>query len=206
MNFTHRLKFLQSRWGLALIAAASFLGTTFYMMGKSLPQLTRSAPSKTHNADLQKAGPSWTFHNPEIDQLLDELKKEKANVGLRDKQLSELQVRLQTERGELEDIMKSVKKLQQEFDQQVVRVQEEEVANLKKLAKTYAAMEPASAVVILRELNDDNLVKILVFMKETETALILETLAKKGDPDAKRAANLSEKLRLSTYRSALPKP
>jgi hypothetical protein len=37
-------------------------------------------------------------------------------------------------------------------------------------------------------------------MKEGETAAIFESLAKKGQPEAKRAATLSERLRLSAYR------
>ena len=42
----------------------------------------------------------------------------------------------------------------------------------------------------------------MVFMKEPETtAGILEVMAKKGGADAKRAAALSERLRLASFRS-----
>jgi flagellar motility protein MotE (MotC chaperone) len=91
--------------------------------------------------------------------------------------------------------------LQSDFDKGVLRVREEESANLKKLAKVYAAMSPDSAAAIFGELDDTAVVKIMVFMKDGETAAILESLAKKGQPQAKRAAELSERLRLATYRN-----
>jgi hypothetical protein len=38
-------------------------------------------------------------------------------------------------------------------------------------------------------------------MKDGETAAILEALSKKGQPQAKRAANLSERLRVAMFRN-----
>jgi len=59
----------------------------------------------------------------------------------------------------------------------------------------YATMEPAGAAKILRVLDDVVVVKILTLMKEAETALVLESFARMGDAETKRAALLSENLR-----------
>jgi flagellar motility protein MotE (MotC chaperone) len=91
--------------------------------------------------------------------------------------------------------------LQTDFDQNVLRIRDEETANLKKLAKVYSAMEPENAAKILAEMDDVSIIKIMVFMKEAETASIWEAFAKKGQPEAKRAAALSDRLRLVAYRS-----
>ena len=65
---------------------------------------------------------------------------------------------------------------------------------------------PYSAAAIMREMGDAVVVKIMLFMKETETAPILETLARPNEQAAKRAALISERLRLSVSRKAADKP
>ena len=58
-------------------------------------------------------------------------------------------------------------------------------------------MEPINAAVILKELEDSVIVKILLQMEEAQSATILETFAKQTEVEAKRAANISEAIRLS---------
>jgi flagellar motility protein MotE (MotC chaperone) len=140
-------------------------------------------------------GPSWTFFNPELDQIVAELKAERDTLSAKEKQMGELAVRLKAERAELDAALNNVKKLQQQVDRDVFRIKEDEAGNLKKLAKMYAAMEPAGAAKILRELDDVIVVKILTLMKEPETAVILESLARLGGAETKRAAGISESLR-----------
>lgn len=137
----------------------------------------------------------WDTHNPEVDQLVEDLKREKADLEKREELLRGLETRLASERAELNTITQRVHQLQVEFDQHVVRVKEEESTNLKKLARMYAAMSPEGAAVILKELEDQSIVKIFMFMKDTESAPLLEALALGGDLEAKRAAAISEQLR-----------
>lgn len=145
-------------------------------------------------------GASWEFKNPEADQLVAELKEEKRSLDRRQATLNDLAARLEKEQAEVNDARQSVQLLQTNFDKSVLRVQESETANLKKLAKVYAAMTPESAAAIFADLDDVSVAKIMVFMKEADTAGILEALSKKGDAEAKRAANLSERLRLASSR------
>ena len=107
---------------------------------------------------------------------------------------------------ELNQVTQTVHRLQRDFDATVLRVQDEETANLKKLAKLYAAMEPASAALVMKELDEPAIVKILLFMKDSEAAPILESLAKKGETDARRVASISERLRLAIFRKPSEKP
>ena len=81
-------------------------------------------------------------------------------------------LRLQAERSELNLVTQSVRQLQLDFDQNVLRISEEETANLKKLAKVYADMGPANAARVLEEMDDSSIIKIMVFMKDVETAAI----------------------------------
>ncbi|MEW6302706.1 MAG: hypothetical protein AB1705_04500 [Verrucomicrobiota bacterium] len=150
-------------------------------------------------------GPSWNFQNPEIELLVAELRKEKEHLGAREAQLNELAARLAAERQELNLATQRVHQLQLQFDNNVTRIRDEETANLKKMAKTYAAMTPDSVARIFKELDDVVVVKILRFMKETETAPILEVLARQGENETRRAAAIAEKLRLSMPDSPKPK-
>jgi flagellar motility protein MotE (MotC chaperone) len=193
------MRLLQSKWAVVLIGVASYLLTTVYLWRWPEP----SAPPE--RTAVATEVPSWDFKNPEMDQLIAELKAEKEAVAQRAKLLEDLAVRLQTERLELIAITQQVQRLQKEFDRSVVRVRDEEAANLKKLAKIYAAMTPEGAGTILKELTDEAIVKILLFMKDSETAPLLEYLAKPADADAKRAALISERLRMSTSRDTVAK-
>ena len=89
-----------------------------------------------------------------------------------------------------------------DFEKSVVRVKEEETANLKKLAKMYASMAPETATPILKEMPDEQLAKLLAFMKESEVVTVLENFAKGGKDDIKRVVQLSEKMRVTVSRAA----
>ena len=194
------VKLLQSSWVAAAIGALLFLGTVAVALNPQKLLQARQAELAAVS-EAKKPGAGWDFNNPEIDQLISELRKEKEELAAREQQLKELATRLASERAEINQATQAVLVLQREFNEGVVRVREEETANLKKLAKTYAAMTPEGALPIVRQMEDEQVVKIFVYMKEDETAPILEALAKLGNTEAKRAATISEKMRLASFRN-----
>jgi flagellar motility protein MotE (MotC chaperone) len=146
-------------------------------------------------AKAREAKPSWEFKSQEADMLIAELKLEKEGLAKRKKELDEFAERLQVERLEINVVTQTVYQLQKQVEASIVRINAEESNNLKKLSRTYAAMSPEGAAPILKEMEETTLTKILALMKETETAPILEAMSKLGPDEAKRVANLSEKLR-----------
>jgi flagellar motility protein MotE (MotC chaperone) len=174
------------------------VGAMVYLASTVLFWKTPPPPPPPPAADTFPAiGPSWEFTNPEGDQLILELREEKKVLAARWQQLDEMAARLQSERMELGIVTQTVVKLQVDFDRLVVRVGEEETPNLKRLAKIYADMTPDSAALVLAQQDDAAIVKIMLFMKESETAAILEILAKLGPTEGKRAAAISAHLLLS---------
>jgi flagellar motility protein MotE (MotC chaperone) len=139
--------------------------------------------------------PSWEFYNPEADALINELKLEKETLVKREKELNDLADRLQTERLELNIVTQAIHQLQSQFEATIVRLNAEESVNIKKLARTYAAMAPEGAAPIMKELEENTLTKILAVMKETESAPILEAMSKLGPEEARRVAKVTERLR-----------
>ena len=190
------MKMLQSPVVAAILGGLLFLLTSAFLTTKGLTPVPH-AEGEHHEGEEEPSinGPSWTFFNPEMEQIMDELKSERESMATKEKQLKELETRLRAERSELDDELKKIKAIQLKVDRDVLRIKEDEAGNLKKLAKMYATMEPAGAAKIMRELDDVVVVKILTLMKEPETALVLESFARMGDAETKRAAQLSESLR-----------
>jgi flagellar protein FlbB len=188
------MKFLQAPITAMLLGGLAFLLTTFALIQKPLAE---SAKPREHTEE-EKAADFWQRHDPEVDLLLDEVKKEKELLTKRASELKELEARLAAERAELNQVTQRVAQIQQEFDQSVVRIKEEETPNLKKLAKLYTTMTPEGASAIFRELDDEVVVKLLAFMKEDVSAPLLEAMARQGEEQAKRAASLAEAMRTTT--------
>lgn len=195
------MKALQSNWiVLGLIGMLSYLGTTFALLrGLDLRSFVEEPdPAEVVNT----TGPSWEFNNPELDQLIADLKREREHLAEREKQLEELAARLQAEKTEISRVTNTVVQLQREFDLNLTRLKEDEQTNLKKLAKLYTTMSADGAAAVMKELPDDTLVKLLALMKEAELAPLLELLSKPNAADAKRVALLTERYRLLQSRSA----
>jgi flagellar motility protein MotE (MotC chaperone) len=93
-------------------------------------------------------------------------------------------------------VTQSVARLRDDIDRQVIRIQDDEAINVKRLAKTYAGMEPSSVAKIFAELDEKLVVKVMSQMKDDQNAPILDALTKTGVQGAKLAAVLSDKLRL----------
>jgi len=197
------IKLLQSTWTSLLLGSALYLGVTGYFLTPSrvFPNGTSAPVAEASNTK----GASWDFFNPEVDRLINELATEKKAVTTREEQLNELTTRLEAERTEINIVLQSIHRMQKDFDRTVVRVKEEESLNLKKLAKVYAGMSPEGAATIIKQMEDDQIVKFLVFMKEGESAPLLESFAKLGETEAKRAAAISERLRTAVFRNPAPK-
>ena len=155
------------------------------------------APLAEKTADeLNGTTPSWKYYNPDVEFLIEYLKQTSNSFRTRQKDLDELGQRLVAERAELASVTQSVARLRDDIDRQVLRIQDDEAINVKRLAKTYAGMEPSSVAKVFAELDEKFVVKVMSQMKDDQNASILDALAKAGAQGAKLAAALSDKLRL----------
>lgn len=188
------MKFLQAPITAMVVGGLCFLLTTFSLVQQPLAE---SAKLLAH-ADVDPVTGFWERHDPEIDQLLQEVKIEKETLAKRAAELLELESRLAAERAEINQVTQRVAQLQLEFDQSIIRIKEQEAPNLKKMARLYTTMSPEGAAAIFRELDDQVVVKVMSFMKEDQSAPLLEAMASEGEAQAKRAASIAEALRTTT--------
>ncbi|MBI5386384.1 MAG: hypothetical protein HZA90_17070 [Verrucomicrobia bacterium] len=188
------IRLFQSNWVAALLGGLLYLGVTVLAF-PSASQLKASLPEKTESGFTSHNEPSWNFRNPELDQMILELQQEKELLTTREQHIKDLEARLKAESAELAGVTQTVARMQREFDQNVTRLKEQETTNLKRLAKTHAAMSPAGSANILKELPDDDVLKILAYLKADEAGPILEAVGRLGKDEAKRAAQLTDRLR-----------
>ena len=149
-----------------------------------------------HADELNGTTPSWKYYNTDVEFLINYLQQTSNSFRTRQKDLDELGQRLAAERAELASVTQSVARLRDDIDRQVIRIQDDEAINVKRLAKTYGGMEPSSVAKIFAELDEKLVVKIMSQMKDEQNASILDALAKASAQGSKLAAVLSDKLRL----------
>jgi flagellar motility protein MotE (MotC chaperone) len=167
----------------------------------------RAAAAKAAGVEQARKAEGWDFWTIEMENLVNELDEEKAQLRQRAAQLDQRAAQLDSERQELNRIRAQVEAMQAQIDSRVIAIGQDEMANLKKLAQMYSVIDPVDAVAIFRNMDDNEAVKILSLMKPDVTAPIFDAMTK-PQPDgtnlAQRAATLSEKLRL--VKSAGPSP
>ena len=203
------MKFIQSKLFAAILGALLFLVTTAMVIPAGIavapPSEDKEEDAAHKHGPANTRGPSWDFFNPELDQVVAELKMEKEGLSSKKKQLEELDARLKAERAELEEAGRKVAKMRDEVSRDVLKIKDDEAANLKRLSKMYTSMEPAGAAKILAALDDAVVVKIMTLMKDADSGLILDALAKAGPDETKRAAKISENLRLTVAQKTATK-
>jgi flagellar motility protein MotE (MotC chaperone) len=188
------MRVFQSSWVMALIGCALYLSTTLALLSPAKFVVARTALEETMGVVLTEQ-PSWNFRNPEFEQWVEEIRRQRDALALREQQLQELQTRLEAERKELSYATQLVSRLQAEFDKNVVRITDQEADNLKRQAKVLSSMSPEAGAGLLNDMAEEEAVRILVAMKADEASAILEALSKLGKPEAKRAATFTEKMR-----------
>jgi len=190
------MKMLTSGWGLALIASLVYIGTSTLVILKGFPKPAPPKPDPT--AIPPKV---WSFKTEAVDELIKELRDERARFTEEQKSLETLRAQLGSERAELERVRDEIKTLCGELDQRVVRIQEADLKNIKTLSTQYSAMKPATAVAMFREMEEDMVVRILGVMKPGNVTAIIEEMAKVREkpgeePTTRRMVRLMDKLRL----------
>jgi flagellar motility protein MotE (MotC chaperone) len=197
------MRFLTSPWFGAATCFLTFSACVWIFLNPAKnfhPPPPQAAATAEH-----KTVPSWEYKNPELEQLLTEARAERESLRVRAQDLATLEARIKAEWQEITVVTQTVARLQAQLDRTVTCVQQEEATNLKRLGKMYSTMKPDAAAKLLAELEDGQAIRILTMMKDTESAVILESFAKQDPASLKRAAKLSYRLRLTLPPGALEK-
>lgn len=196
---------LKSPLVLALLGIILGIGTTAGVILMHKDELVHGgeakAPAKPKSELTFPANAprDWVFWTDNISKLSASLKEEREALDDRQKELDEYEKRLVGEREELRKVRAELEGMRKEVTENIPKIEASEKANIKNLAKTYSSMKPQDAVAVMREMDDQSIVKILASMKADTVGLIFQEMAKAKDADgtmATRAARISEQLRL----------
>lgn len=196
---------LQSPIVAAGIGFAVSVGIGVYFTASAVVPLLEQAAAAAAETTEAKVTPEakrkgWDFWTIEIENLSNELREERAKLKKQSDNLEQRAARVASEERELEKVRADIEKQRQQMATRFIEINADEMKNIRTLAQTYSALSPAAAVAIIRELDDATVVKILSLMKADVVAPIFEQMSVSagadGQPLAKRAAALSEKLRL----------
>jgi flagellar motility protein MotE (MotC chaperone) len=188
------IRLLQSSWLTALIGGALFMVVTIVLINPSRFEGIQAVIAAAQKGPASDE-PSWKFRNPEFDQWVEEIRREKDALAVREQQLHDLQTRLEAERQELIVVTQTVSRLQADFDKNVLRIKDQELENIKRQAKVMSGMSPEAAAGLLSQMQEDEAVQILFTMKPDEASTVLEAMSKVGKTESKRAAFMAERMR-----------
>lgn len=202
-----------SSWGLILLAVILGTATAAGVLLLKWPSVTTLPPEPpATRTKIKSQSKDWDFYTAEIDNLLQELQKQRTTYEVKTKDLGAVEMRIAAEKQELlrlrDELLRlrgEIEKMRDDLTTQTTELLSTEKSNIRNLARSYAIMKPAEAVAILSEMSDANIVKLLATMKADVVAKILGEMAKTKDPAApadskttlaNRAATISDQLRL----------
>ncbi len=190
---------------IALIALVLMVGTQFVALKMYWAELFPEPSTTALVVTREKPKPfEWGFASEYISQLERELHERIMLLDSREQELVAYEARLGADRAEIEEIKDQVELMREHLLEGVVKLEADEVENLKRLSKTYATLTPDATVNIFRELDDATVVKILFFMKSDTVGAVLQEMATANGGVAeqvRRAAKISDMLRLFTDNS-----
>ena len=203
-----------SSWGLILLAVILGTATAAGVLLLKWPSVTTLPPEPpTTRTKIKSQSKDWDFYTAEIDNLLQELQKQRTAYEIKTKDLGAVEMRIEAEKQELLRLRGEIQKMRDDLTTQTTELLSTEKSNVRNLARTYASMKPSEAVTILAEMSDANIVKLLATMKADIVAKILGEMSKTKDPAApadskttlaNRAAVISDQLRL--FKNESPQP
>jgi flagellar motility protein MotE (MotC chaperone) len=202
-----------SSWSLILLAVILGTATAAGVLLLKWPSVTTLPPEPpATRTKIKSQSKDWDFYTAEIDNLLQELQKQRTTYEVKTKDLGAVEMRIAAEKQELlrlrDELLRlrgEIEKMRDDLTTQTTELLSTEKSNIRNLARSYAIMKPAEAVAILSEMSDANIVKLLATMKADVVAKILGEMAKTKDPAApadskttlaNRAATISDQLRL----------
>ena len=137
-----------------------------------------------------------TFDNPEIQTLMEELKRRLKNVRDREKRVEQVQSQLESEWNNLATVTNRINQarlaLSNKLESARSQIKETEMKQLKKTAAILTNMTPAEAIVSLDKTNHIESAKLLYYMQTPEQAKILSELNKGTQQDKELVKKILE--------------
>lgn len=185
-------------WIISIAAMLIHLSVSFGLILSRVGEFVVS-PEKIIEEIVIGSPEHFDFVSQGIDELVEDLRLERQKVAERERQLIELEERINEEKAELKRLSGHIETYRNEISRKIFLLEEAEKKNLKSLATTYANISPEAAVTIFSEMDDVFVVKIMSYMPDDAVASIFQTMSRiqgEDGPLSERVARFSEMIRL----------
>lgn len=148
------------------------------------------APEKSAAAESASKGEASTKEGAPVEEDLSQYKKlreRKATLDLREKELNELEEELHKQKQEIEARIRKLEELRGQISTVLKERVEIDQEKVNKLVETYSNMKPKQAAEIIAGIDEDLAVEVLGKMKKKNAAEVMNLL------EASKARSLSEK-------------
>jgi len=192
---------LKSNGILILVGSLLYLGVTFGMIMSSIEVIKGSQKEHTVESPIDPVldGPSWTYLNPKLNELilelrirLEEVKKKEDELKLWEQQIEKESLYIRNITNRVEDIKTQVNKVAR-------KISTDEDANLKKLLELFKSLETSQTATILEPMSDEKISRIFSLLKPADVGPIVDLWLKQGGAMKDRVLRI-----LDTYQDAVP--
>ncbi len=186
---------------LVIIGGLLYLGVTFGIILASIdsikPRQTQSVDSNHRQAVLE--GPSWVYVNPDLDELIIELKTKKEQLKRKEEELKLWELQIQKEMVNLRSITNRVHLLQNDFEETANTLSDSEEENIRRLLSLFKTFQPSQTASILEPMSDEKIAKIFRLLKPSEVGPIVQLWLANGGKDEERVHKI-----LQIYQGIIP--
>lgn len=153
---------------------------------KTSETLTKTAEElDLWRADLEKARERQLVLDQDLLRREELIKNERAALNVEREKAVELQHRM-------EELLKQHKK---EIDERMLKINQDETANLTKMADLFSQMKIEQNIELLRGMPDDQIAKLMALTKVKRQAKLLETWSKLHATEVDRILKITEAMK-----------
>lgn len=179
---------LKSNLAMVLIGSLLYLGVTFGVIVSSIGSLKGSAVS--HSGEKEEMavldGPSWTYVNPKLNELILELRTRLEKVKEKEEELKLWELQLEEELTHIRGITNVVENIRAEVNLAANKLTKTEETNIRSLLPLYKSLDPADAASLIEKKSDAEIAKIFHLLKAEEYTPIIQLWLRQNGEQAER--------------------
>jgi hypothetical protein len=180
---------LKSNLAMVLIGSLLYLGVTFGVIVSSIGSLKGSAVSHSGDQEEEVAvmdGPSWTYFNPKLNELILELRTRLEKVKEKEEELKLWELQLEEELTHIRGITNVVENIRAEVNLAANKLTKTEETNIRSLLPLYKSLDPADAASLIEKKSDAEIAKIFHLLKAEEYTPIIQLWLRQNGEQAER--------------------
>ena len=184
---------------LCIVCAALLSAMVFVIQTGKVPLRPTPLPVETVQPEtkaLEQASTSFAEGDRKsLDELIKALNTERATLDTQRAELASREESVKLKEVALDSLKIEIESLQKELQTRISEVKASQQTNFRHLADMYSKMEPASASILLKEMDRNHAAVILNMITERSAAAIMDAAVQAGGTNAAIVAEWTDIIR-----------